>query len=130
LLLRAQEHVDLALGKGRVGVEVDRARADLEGAIEIGLEHPQRRTFLPRMRDFRQRGVLSMTRMPSWSPVLLVLALGMLAACGDIKGGAAPTACVKADARCTLPSGVLGVCNVVDCAQGQAEPCLICRSQH
>jgi hypothetical protein len=29
-----------------------------------------------------------------------------------------------------MPSGVLGVCNAVDCAEGQAAPCLVCRSQH
>jgi hypothetical protein len=62
--------------------------------------------------------------------VLFCVAVVTLAACGDIKPGGAPKACTKADEQCTLPSGVLGVCNVVECAQGQTEPCLICRSQH
>jgi hypothetical protein len=38
--------------------------------------------------------------------------------------------CTKADEKCVLPSGVLGICNVVDCAEGQSAPCLVCRSQH
>jgi hypothetical protein len=53
----------------------------------------------------------------------------MLIACGDIKP-AAPKACTKAYEQCTMPSGVLGVCDTVDCAPGQSEPCLVCRSQH
>jgi hypothetical protein len=55
--------------------------------------------------------------------------IATLVACGDIKP-TAPKECTKADEQCTLPTGVLGVCNVVDCAQEQAEPCLVCRSQH
>ena len=62
--------------------------------------------------------------------LLMIGCVALLAACGDIKQGAVPKACVRADDRCTLPSGVLGVCNIVDCAAGQAEPCLVCRSQH
>jgi hypothetical protein len=53
-----------------------------------------------------------------------------LPACGDVKQGGQAKTCVKAYEQCVLPSGVLGVCNPVDCAQGQPEPCLICRSQH
>ncbi len=53
----------------------------------------------------------------------------MLMACGDIKP-AAPKACTKAYEQCTMPSGVLGVCDTVECAAGQSEPCLVCRSQH
>jgi hypothetical protein len=68
-----------------------------------------------------------MLRVP---PILKCVAIALLAACGDIKAGAAPKSCVKADEQCTLPSGVLGVCNIVDCAPGQPEPCLVCRSQH
>jgi len=68
-----------------------------------------------------------MTR-PHW---LLVLGcVAVVAACGDIKRGGVPRACTKAYDQCTLPSGVLGVCNVIDCAAGQAGPCLVCRSQH
>jgi hypothetical protein len=61
--------------------------------------------------------------------ILPFAAVVMLAACGDIKPAASKT-CTKADEQCMLPSGVLGVCNVVDCTQGQPEPCLICKSQH
>jgi len=63
-------------------------------------------------------------------PFLLALTVAALVACGrDIKP-AAPKACAKLYEQCTMPSGVLGVCGVVDCAPGQAEPCLVCRSQH
>ena len=61
---------------------------------------------------------------------LVIGCVVLLAACGDIKHGPVPKACTKAYDQCTMPSGVLGVCNVVDCAPGQAEPCLVCRSQH
>jgi hypothetical protein len=60
---------------------------------------------------------------------VFAIAISSATACGDIKP-AAPKLCTKADEQCTMPSGVLGVCNVVDCAPGQAEPCLVCRSQH
>lgn len=40
------------------------------------------------------------------------------------------TACVKAYDKCVLANGVLGICNPVDCPEGQAAPCLVCRSQH
>jgi hypothetical protein len=53
----------------------------------------------------------------------------VLIACGDIKP-AAPKACTKAYEQCTMPSGVLGVCDTIDCAAGQSGPCLVCRSQH
>jgi hypothetical protein len=59
----------------------------------------------------------------------ILIEVSMLAACRDI-GPAAPKICSKAYAQCTMPSGVLGVCNVVDCKPGEAEPCLGCRSQH
>jgi hypothetical protein len=61
------------------------------------------------------------------------LALFALCACPDPgpHGGAnAPTVCVKAYDKCTLASGVLGVCDPIDCAAGQAAPCFVCRSQH
>lgn len=48
--------------------------------------------------------------------------------------------CSKAYDKCTLPSGVLGICDVVDCsdngtvsapdAREVTPPCLACRSQH
>jgi hypothetical protein len=68
--------------------------------------------------------------MPSSTSTLLIGCVVLLAACGDIKQGPVPKACSKAYDQCTMPSGVLGVCNIVDCAAGQAEPCLVCRSQH
>jgi hypothetical protein len=61
--------------------------------------------------------------------VISLLLTVTLAACGELKP-APPKACEKLHEQCTLPSGVLGVCNQVDCAAGQAEPCLVCRSQH
>lgn len=57
--------------------------------------------------------------------LLQALAFSLLA-CGDIKP-AAPKECTKAYEQCTMASGVLGVCDTVDCAAGQ---CLVCRSQH
>jgi hypothetical protein len=69
------------------------------------------------------------------------LALGMLASaalmgCPEARGsrnsqGKAPAkGCTKAYEQCELGTGVLGVCDVVDCAPGAPEPCLRCRSQH
>jgi len=54
----------------------------------------------------------------------------VLAACGDVKKGGPAKACTKEYEQCTMPSGVLGVCNSVACAEGQPAPCLVCRSQH
>lgn len=72
---------------------------------------------------------MTISRTPA-PRTLLFLAVATLAACGrDIKPPA-PKACLEAHDQCTMPSGVLGVCNLVDCAPGQAEPCLVCRSQH
>jgi hypothetical protein len=56
-------------------------------------------------------------------------AVVFLVACGDVKQAPAK-ACTKEYDQCVLPTGVLGVCNTVDCAEGQPAPCLICRSQH
>jgi hypothetical protein len=54
----------------------------------------------------------------------------LLAACGDVKKAGPAKSCIKEYEQCTLASGVLGVCTPVDCAEGQAPPCLVCRSQH
>jgi hypothetical protein len=51
-------------------------------------------------------------------------------ACTDVKQGGPAKACTKEYEQCMLPTGVLGVCNPVDCAEGQPAPCLVCRSQH
>jgi hypothetical protein len=53
-----------------------------------------------------------------------------MTACGDVKKTVPAKACTKEYEQCTLASGVLGVCNAVDCAEGQPAPCLVCRSQH
>jgi hypothetical protein len=61
----------------------------------------------------------------------LTFAVAVLSiACGDVKQGGPAKACTKEYEQCVMPSGVLGVCNAVDCAEGQAAPCLVCRSQH
>jgi hypothetical protein len=60
----------------------------------------------------------------------LVLLTVFLSACPDGGTGAAPKACTKAYDQCTLPTGVLGVCDTVECTEGQPGPCLVCRSQH
>lgn len=53
-----------------------------------------------------------------------------LAACGDVKPAGPAKPCTKEYEQCVLPTGVLGVCNAVDCAEGKPAPCLVCRSQH
>ena len=68
-------------------------------------------------------------RMPR-ATMILALHVALLAACGDVKPGAARKVCTKAYEQCTMPSGVLGVCNTVDCPPGEPEPCFVCRSQH
>jgi hypothetical protein len=54
----------------------------------------------------------------------------LFVACGDVKQAEPPKACTKEYEKCVLPSGVLGVCNPVDCTEGQPAPCLVWRSQH
>jgi hypothetical protein len=61
---------------------------------------------------------------------IMLLGSVSIAACPNVSERAPAQTCAKADDKCVLPSGVLGVCNIVDCAAGQLEPCLICRSQH
>lgn len=60
------------------------------------------------------------------------VAIVALTACGQHKGpgDGPPAQCAKEYERCALKPGVLGVCNVVDCAPDQQPPCLVCRSQH
>jgi hypothetical protein len=75
-----------------------------------------------------------MQAFPKLDAILLCCAaasiIALLSACPG--GGEQPpsAACVKAYEKCTLASGVLGVCDNVDCAAGQTPPCLVCRSQH
>jgi len=61
--------------------------------------------------------------------IALLLCLATLCACPELKSSA-PKGCTKAYEQCTLATGVLGVCDTVACAEGQPEPCLVCRSQH
>jgi hypothetical protein len=67
--------------------------------------------------------------MESSTMRVLFLILGLALACGDVKP-AAPKKCAKAYEHCSMPSGVLGVCDPVDCKAGEVAPCLVCRSQH
>ena len=56
------------------------------------------------------------------------LAIGLcLSACPDVDRSRPSEACTKAHEKCTLPSGVLGICDI----EGNDDPPrLICRSQH
>lgn len=62
------------------------------------------------------------------------LALAMVGAilggCPDARHTGPSTACSKAYEKCSLSTGVLGVCDPVECREGQPPPCLVCRSQH
>jgi hypothetical protein len=62
--------------------------------------------------------------------LVLLVSTSLLCACPGPGDKGPTTVCTKADEKCVLSSGVLGICNVVDCADGQPAPCLICRSQH
>jgi hypothetical protein len=63
-------------------------------------------------------------------PFGLILFALTLSACPDTSGSGPAKVCIEAEEKCLMPSGVLGVCNVVDCRADQVEPCLVCRSQH
>jgi hypothetical protein len=54
----------------------------------------------------------------------------LLSACPETQTGSAPKTCTRAYDKCEQQNGVLGVCDVVECTEGQAPPCLTCRSQH
>jgi len=58
------------------------------------------------------------------------IALLALTGCPGGDSGAPPATCRNAYDKCTLRQGVLGICDTVPCAEGQPEPCLVCRSQH
>jgi hypothetical protein len=60
---------------------------------------------------------------------LLAGTAALLFGCPNAEAGASKI-CTKAYEKCSLPSGVLGVCDTVPCAPGQPDPCLVCRSQH
>lgn len=59
---------------------------------------------------------------------LLMLALS--AACPDAGSSHPSATCSKPYDKCILASGVLGLCDPVDCPDNQPPPCMICRSQH
>jgi hypothetical protein len=65
-----------------------------------------------------------------------MLLLLLLSACPEAKAprdghsGTPAKGCSKAYEKCELAPGLLGICDVVDCAPGAPEPCLQCRSQH
>jgi len=64
--------------------------------------------------------------------VLVILVLSFQSGCPDSKKGevTAPAACTERGAQCRLASGVLGVCNDIECPAGKEPPCLKCVSQH
>ena len=69
------------------------------------------------------------TRTQMARSVALASFLG-LGACPETRSGHAPAACARAYDQCELKTGVLGVCDVVECSVAQPPPCLVCRSQH
>ena len=56
------------------------------------------------------------------------LLLLLLAGCPVQTGGGTPTTCKKQFAKCKLPTGPLGVCDLVPCEDGGH--CLKCQPQH
>jgi thioredoxin 1 len=60
----------------------------------------------------------------------LLSAAGALSACSELKGTEPAARCTKAYDKCVLPSGVLGICDPVECTGDSPPPCLVCRSQH
>ena len=60
-----------------------------------------------------------------------LLLLLLLAACPELETSApVGEKCVKQYDKCKLPSGPLGVCDVVDCPSNAAAPCFKCMPQH
>jgi hypothetical protein len=56
--------------------------------------------------------------------------LSALVACPEAGSGGPTNHCMKAYDKCMLPSGVLGICDMVECADDSSTSCLVCRSQH
>jgi hypothetical protein len=93
-----------------------------------------------------QRSSLRSRSEPIAAPTRLlrlacVVCVGLaLSACPEATMSKPAAQCSKAYDKCTLPSGVLGICDVVDCsdngtvsapdAREVTPPCLACRSQH
>lgn len=53
-----------------------------------------------------------------------------LVGCPELKEASPSAVCTKAYDKCKLPAGPLGVCDRRPCKSGEAEPCLVCTSQH
>ena len=62
--------------------------------------------------------------------LLCLTGTALLSACPGAADKPPAAECTAAYEKCVLPSGVLGICDNVDCAAGKAPPCLVCRSQH
>jgi hypothetical protein len=54
----------------------------------------------------------------------------LLAACPEGTTQKLSATCHKAYDKCLMTTGVLGICDNVECAEGKVPPCLACRSQH
>lgn len=67
---------------------------------------------------------------PSTCNALALILTAAISGCPDVHAPSAQQPCARAYDKCTLPSGVLGVCDVVDCNDGKQPPCFVCRSQH
>lgn len=61
-----------------------------------------------------------------------VAIVAVLLACGCPDGeiGRASENCTKAYDKCTLPNGVLGICDSAEPTADEPTPRLVCRSQH
>jgi hypothetical protein len=68
-------------------------------------------------------------RTSKWSALALFVTAAV-SGCPDAHAPSAQQPCTRAYDKCTLASGVLGVCDTVDCPSAQQAPCFVCRSQH
>ncbi len=70
----------------------------------------------------------------AWALACAMITVELLSACPEGQGARerqdSPGVCTKAYEKCELGKGLLGICDVIDCAPGVDEPCLQCRSQH
>lgn len=62
--------------------------------------------------------------------VIALILTAAISGCPDPHVPSAQQPCARAYDKCTLASGVLGVCDAVDCPSAQQAPCFVCRSQH
>jgi hypothetical protein len=63
-------------------------------------------------------------------PAILAACSTLALACPDAAKTSPVAKCTKAYEQCALAQGLLGVCDPVECNDGQPGPCLICRPQH